>query len=685
MLCAAVLFLAALCFWRPSPGSAAPATQRSDGLDQPLRTANLCGAGDPSTTHFTFAATGDSFPHENIQAVGEAQGYETLFDYVCPFLQAADIAYTNFDGAMLAGSAYTGYPMFNYNPQLAAALKNAGIGLVSTANNHILDRGPEGLDATLAVLEQSRILHHGAVRSDAGGQIPPYLPITLTRDGMSVTIGFLAFTWGTNGIPDPYRQVNLLWQSNSYGAQGGLRQSVIDAIAQARRETDLVVVAAHWGHEYQFYPEAFQVEAAGQMAAAGADVILGAQAHTLQPVDIIDTGGRKTLVIYSLANFLASQGAYQAAVFSATSVVFYVGIVREADDNVRVSGYRYLPTIHVDADTRPAPIPAQGYEAVIAHVRRQMRDFNGLFQLNADPAALQGRVAICPAYTFGERPDLTIPGDFAQFYRTLGGETLRAPNEALAVLGYPLGPVAQELSGDCVTPASVLMTERQRLELHPGAAWPYRVMGTQIGAEAYWRRYGVNEVQRRLDLAGDAFADERFRAFFQTYGGLAVFGYPISPALIEADVANGQPLTTQYFERARFELVADAPPGAGLREQVRLGLLGLEYAGIAEQCELVGAAPSQSRAGVAGGATVRDQVATAVPARWPWFLLASIVSLLAAGLFWMRDERKRRSGRVRRSRAERTARYRQAQARIAARQRRAAQRDEELLRELLER
>ena len=73
-------------------------------------------------------------------------------------------------------------------------------------------------------------------------------------------------------------------------------------------------------------------------------------------MDVLDVGGRKALVIYSLANFLASQGAFQYPSYSATATVFYVGLTRRADGEVAVSGYRYLPTIHVDNDTRPAPI-----------------------------------------------------------------------------------------------------------------------------------------------------------------------------------------------------------------------------------------------------------------------------------------------------------------------------------------
>jgi hypothetical protein len=573
----ALVLLMAVMLALPFASRAAPLPQ-AGGLDQPLLAANMCGAGDPEDIHFTIAATGDTFPHENIQNVGEAQGYDYLFDHLRPFLKAADLAYTNFDGAMLEGSPYTGYPAFNYNPKLASALKNAGIGLVSTANNHIMDRGPEGLDATLQVLQQAGIAQHGTVTSTAALPRPAFLPLTLARGGASLKIAFLSFSWGTNGIPDPFNQVNLLWQSNEYGTQGGIRQEVLQAIAQARQAADFVIVAAHWGYEYQFYPDASQIEGARQMAAAGADLILGAQPHTLQPVDILNTNGRRTLVIYSLANFLASQGAFQAESFSATSVIFYVGITRHADGSASVSGYRYLPTIHVDDDTRPAPIPTQGFDDVIAHVRQEMRDLAGARQLNPDPPAPQAPIAICPTLTLPGDQGQQLSGDFAQLYASLGGSMPRPLADALAVYGAPLGPIVQELAGDCTTITSVLYTERQRLELHPELDWPYRVSGSQLGALIYQQKYG-HTPQRRTNLDTDAIGNERFKAFYQAYGGLSVFGYPISPVLDETDA--GEPKTVQYFERARFEL---APAGTSLLEQVRLGALGREYPGVAVQC-----------------------------------------------------------------------------------------------------
>ncbi len=568
------------------------AAQDTGGLDQPLLAANMCGDG--AGVEFTIAATGDTFPHENIQAVGEAQGYDILFDQVRPFLQAADLAYTNFDGAMLAGAGYSGYPTFNYSPALAPALRRAGIGLVSAANNHILDRGPEGLDATLGVLAESGIQQHGAVRSDATDR-PAYLPITLSRGAASIKIGFISATWGTNGIPDPHGQANLLYTSDDYGQAGELRPEILAAVAKAKRETDLVLVAAHWGQEYQFYPQPSQVAAARRLAEAGADVILGAQPHTLQPVDVLDVGGgRKALVIYSLANFLASQGNMQAESFTATAAIFYVGLSRAADGKVRVTGYRYLPTIHVDADTRPAPIPPGTESAAVAHVRQMLRDPAGLRQISADPPAPGARISVCPSLTLAEAPGVPIPGDFAQHYRSLG-------DHALAVLGLPLGPAMSELSSDCATTIQVLRTERQRLELHPEADWPYRVSGTQVGTAVFARRYPAAPLTRRTDLADPGtFADPNFRTFYEANGGLALFGYPISGPVEESD-GTGAPRTAQYFERARFELT---PGTAG---QVQLGLLGREYPDSAVTCGLAvaTAAPTPE-----AGASVPQRTAT---------------------------------------------------------------------------
>jgi hypothetical protein len=363
------------------------------------------------------------------------------------------------------------------------------------------------------------------------------------------------------------------------------------------------------------------------MAEAGADIILGAQPHTLQPVDLIDLGSRKTLVVYSLANFLASQGAFQAQYYAATSAIVYIGLARSTDGQVRVTGYRYLPTIHVDGDTRPAPIAPGSADDVIAHVRTIMRDPAGLRQLPATPLGPGAMVEVCPPLTLAEAPETPISGDFAQHYLSL-------PN-AIATLGLPLGPATVELAGDCATEAPVLYTERQRLELHGEQPWPYRVSGTLVGAHAFAQRYPGVEAPPRTELgAPDAFADTRFRAYYEQLGGLNVFGYPISGALNEDHPETGVPTTVQYFERARFELAPDAPAGAPLEQQVRLGLLGRELQEAGGAAALCGAAGA-SLAAETGGPAPSEQAIT--PAQAPGDELAVVADALtqaADGFGW---------------------------------------------------
>jgi hypothetical protein len=219
-----------------------------------------------------------------------------------------------------------------------------------------------------------------------------------------------------------------------------------------------------------------------------------------------------------------------------------------------------------------------------------MRDPSGSRQLAATPPPPGSFVDVCAPLALAEAPSTPIPGDFAQHYRSIASP--------IPVLGLPLGPVSVEPAGDCVSPVPVLYTERQRLELHAAQAWPFRVSGTLLGTHAFARRYPGVEAAPRTDLAApDAFADTRFRAFYEQLGGLGVFGYPISGALNEDHPETGVPTTVQYFERARFELAPGAAPGAPITEQVVLGLLGRELRDAGGAAALCGGAVTVSAGG----------------------------------------------------------------------------------------
>jgi hypothetical protein len=272
-------------------------------------------------------------------------------------------------------------------------------------------------------------------------------------------------------------------------------------------------------------------------------------------------------------------------------MIFYVGIHKGADNSVSVSGYRYLP-VYIENNTRPAPILPGQYPAAYSHILRQLRDPDGKRAVNPLNPPSNGRVEICPRLTFPEAPGLELAGDFAVYFQTLGnGSAVRSPAESLAVVGLPISGVQEELAGDCQHRVKVVYTERQRLEWQPEAPWPYRVIGTQLGAEVYFNRYGLPwsspaAIPRKMDLTQPtAFVSPDFAEFFQRYGGLSVFGYPISDGIVETSPATGEVRLIQYFERARFEQVqSPAPSNSDPLYRVQFGLLGREYGGIARQC-----------------------------------------------------------------------------------------------------
>ena len=197
-------------------------------------------------------------------------------------------------------------------PSLAAVLPAANFTALSLANNHALDGGPEGLGDTLATLRTVGVTPVGAGPSEAAALEPSWFE----RQGLRLAV--LAF----NDVLDPADgrtglapAANIAWPNPDFAAcpppsatcppgRAWLSARAIAAVASARRTADAVVVLVHWGIEYAAQPSARQQAWAAQLVAAGADVVLGAHPHVLQPAALIESGGRHGFVAYSLGNFL---------------------------------------------------------------------------------------------------------------------------------------------------------------------------------------------------------------------------------------------------------------------------------------------------------------------------------------------------------------------------------------------
>lgn len=248
--------------------------------------------------NITLAAAGDCLMHNTQiwsgQQPGGGYNFDAFFKQVQPIIASADYSSTNFEAPMAgAASGYTGYPLFNSPDEMASAFKQAGFDLVVTANNHILDRGVQGALRTLQVLEQAGLDTVGVYSSqEASEQF-------LIKDLKGIRVGYLAYTYSTNGIPVP--------DDKPYLVNFLEREKILKDISILRPQVDIVILVLHWGQEYSPKPSEEQKALAREFCAAGADVILGSHPHVIQTMEVIPVEGRNCFVIYSMGNFISHQ------------------------------------------------------------------------------------------------------------------------------------------------------------------------------------------------------------------------------------------------------------------------------------------------------------------------------------------------------------------------------------------
>ncbi|RMX00595.1 CapA family protein [Legionella jordanis] len=258
-------------------------------------------------TSVQIIAVGDVLLHKPVQHQGIRKGFASLWLAAIPKLKQADVTYGNLEGPSAEmldaygkitsnwNEAYTSFPMFNYPPTLLAALKLSGFDVLSTANNHCLDRRAIGIDKTIEVLNQNGLAFTGTRSSQHAN---PWFAETRTHD---IAIAWLACTQDSNGMTDHHQQVLQCHRDKS---------EILSLIRDLSRQYDAVIVTPHWGIEYETRPNQTQQHLAYEFAQAGALAILGSHPHSVQPFTWIEgLGSRKVFVAYSLGNFISNQGS----------------------------------------------------------------------------------------------------------------------------------------------------------------------------------------------------------------------------------------------------------------------------------------------------------------------------------------------------------------------------------------
>lgn len=293
-----------------------------------------------------LAAVGDMMLARSIGTSLESGNLEYPFEFVSDQLQEADLAIGNLESALGSGGGpeHKGYT-FQAPPQAAPALASAGFDLLSLANNHAMDFGPQQLLEAITTLHENGIATVGAGRDIAAA----HQPYWVDQDGL--TLAFLSFV----DVPQEFRGFDTRSWTAGEGAPGiawADPQEMQVEIEHAKQHADLVIVLLHSGYEYVPNPSQPQIRAARAAIQAGADLVLGHHAHILQPVEFHPRG----VIVYGLGNFVFEDaGPPESALLK----------VWMDPDGVRE--LRFLP-VRLDDAGRPVPVDGQAAADILASI-----------------------------------------------------------------------------------------------------------------------------------------------------------------------------------------------------------------------------------------------------------------------------------------------------------------------------
>lgn len=271
---------------------------------------------EPEYVDITISSVGDILIHNTLYYAAydpatNSYDFSNQFQYIKPYLEKADITIANLE-TTLAGPerGYSGYPKFNSPDSIVDALSDAGVDIITAANNHRMDMGISGFYRTIRVVKDKGL---DIIGVKTANEEKTYV----LRKVKGVNIAFLNFSYAyplgdgslsINGLILPANMRNLIDVFDPEDL-GKSTEALGEKITRAKEDgADLIIVCLHWGDEYHRQPNVWQKELSANIVSLGADVIFGGHPHVLQPAVYFDPPqGTKVPVFYSQGNFISDQ------------------------------------------------------------------------------------------------------------------------------------------------------------------------------------------------------------------------------------------------------------------------------------------------------------------------------------------------------------------------------------------
>lgn len=330
------------------PGSKTPVSDLSKQVSSGVKDENDMPSSEnkepeqPKVNKVSFSAVGDNLIHSSIyeqaakRAGGNGYDFNYVYENVKQFFADFDVNWINQETLVNSELPPSTYPMFSTPAELGWAAYDAGWRVFSLSNNHSYDKGSEGISATRRFWKTmpDDVFTAGFYT----GELDDSSLVIQNING--INIAYLSYTEHTNGLPTPAEaEAHVIYTSET--------ELIEKQVRRVSEKADVVIVSLHWGVEGSHQVTQQQRDLAQKLAEWGTDVIIGTHPHVIQPVEWIDIAGRKTLVAYSLGNFLSAQSAPENLVGLALSFEL---VSAQGIDNVDIQNVKVNPTVtHYDA------------------------------------------------------------------------------------------------------------------------------------------------------------------------------------------------------------------------------------------------------------------------------------------------------------------------------------------------
>lgn len=292
----------------------------------------------PEEYNVSLIAAGDNLYHSSVYKKGKLEdgtyNFDFIYENIKPYIEEYDIAIVNQETVLIEDrNNISSYPCFGTPQEAGNALMNAGFDVFLNATNHSYDKKETGVLNTIAFWKQYPEITYLGIHENEDD----YNTVKIVEEN-NIKIAMLNYTYGLNGfvIPDEkYYLVDTLYD----------KDKIQRDLEYAEENADITIVFPHWGNEYQYNESENQNEWAMFFTEYGADIIIGAHPHVVQPVKYIESeNGNRSICYYSLGNFVSGQDE-KPRILGGLATINIKKIVDSDDVQILIENPNFIPTV----------------------------------------------------------------------------------------------------------------------------------------------------------------------------------------------------------------------------------------------------------------------------------------------------------------------------------------------------